>query len=46
MDIDRESIAIRLTEERARKGYSQADFARQLDVTREGCGSTKWANEE
>ncbi|AKE69864.1 helix-turn-helix domain-containing protein [Pseudomonas aeruginosa] len=36
MDIDRESIAIRLTEERARKGYSQADFARQLDVTREG----------
>lgn len=36
MEIDRESIAIRLTEERARKGYSQADFARQLDISREG----------
>jgi DNA-binding XRE family transcriptional regulator len=36
MEITRESIAIRLTEERARKGYSQADFARQLEVSREG----------
>jgi len=36
MEIDRESIAIRLTEERARMGYSQAGFARQLDITRQG----------
>jgi len=36
MKSDRASIALRLTEERARRGYSLTDFARQLDVTREG----------
>lgn len=35
MGIERSDIAIRLTEERARIGYSQADFARKLEVSRE-----------
>jgi hypothetical protein len=35
MGIDRSEIAIRLVEERTRVGYSQADFARQLSVSRE-----------
>lgn len=33
---DRADIATRLIEERAKTGYSQADFARQLDISREG----------
>lgn len=33
---DRVSIALRLTEERCRIGYTQADFARKMDVTKEG----------
>ncbi|MFB9086115.1 helix-turn-helix transcriptional regulator [Erwinia tracheiphila] len=33
---DRADIATRLIEERAKIGYSQADFARQLDISREG----------
>ena len=36
MEIDRADIATRLIEERTRAGYSQADFARQLDISREG----------
>jgi len=36
MKIEREDLAIRLIEERARTGFSQADFARKLDITREG----------
>lgn len=36
MGIDRIDIATRLIEERGRTGYSQADFARQLDISREG----------
>lgn len=36
MENDHDGIARRLTEERARTGYSQADFARKLGVTREG----------
>ena len=36
MEIDRADIATRLIEERTRAGYSQADFARQLDMSREG----------
>ncbi|EKP0308469.1 MULTISPECIES: helix-turn-helix domain-containing protein [Aeromonas] len=36
MNIDRADIATRLIEERARTGYSQADFARQLELSREG----------
>ncbi|MGK8199541.1 ORF6C domain-containing protein [Burkholderia cepacia] len=35
-NIDRGEIAVRLVEERARIGYSQADFASKLDITREG----------
>lgn len=35
MSIERGDIAIRLVEERARIGYSQADFARKLGVSRE-----------
>lgn len=34
-NMDRADIAIRFVEERGRIGYSQADFARQLDVSRE-----------
>ncbi|KAF0205503.1 MAG: putative DNA-binding [Gallionellaceae bacterium] len=34
--MDREKIALRLTEERAKIGFSQADFARKLDISREG----------
>lgn len=36
MGIERADIAIRLVEERTRTGYSQADFARQLGISREG----------
>ncbi len=36
MEIERADIATRLIEERTRAGYSQADFARQLDISREG----------
>ncbi|HHQ4570186.1 TPA: helix-turn-helix domain-containing protein [Aeromonas veronii] len=36
MNIDRADIATRLIEERAKTGYSQADFARQLELSREG----------
>ena len=36
MKTNREDLAIRLTEERSRLGYSQADFARRLDMSREG----------
>lgn len=32
----REKIALRFTEERARLGFSQADFARKLAISREG----------
>ncbi|MBB5017407.1 transcriptional regulator with XRE-family HTH domain [Chitinivorax tropicus] len=35
MAIDRADIAIRMVEERARIGYSQADFARKLGISRE-----------
>ena len=35
MGIERADIAIRLVEERARIGYSQADFARKLGASRE-----------
>lgn len=35
MSIERSDIAIRLVEERSRVGYSQADLARQLGVSRE-----------
>ncbi|EOF4357771.1 ORF6C domain-containing protein [Pseudomonas aeruginosa] len=34
--IDRADIAIRLVEERTRTGFTQADFARQLEISREG----------
>ncbi len=34
--MDREKIALRLTEERARVGFSQADLARKLGISREG----------
>jgi len=36
MEIDRIDIATRLIEERGRVGFSQKDFARQLDISREG----------
>lgn len=36
MENDHDCIARRLTEERARIGFTQADFARKLGVTREG----------
>lgn len=36
MDNLRADIAIRLVEERTKTGYSQADFARKLDISREG----------
>lgn len=36
MSIDRSDIAIRLVEERARVGFSQADFAAKLGISREG----------
>lgn len=36
MGIERADMAIRLVEERSRRGYSQADFARQMDISREG----------
>ncbi len=36
MGIAREEIAVRLIEERARLGYSQSDFARQLSLSHEG----------
>lgn len=36
MENEHDGIARRLTEERARTGYTQADFARKLGVTREG----------
>jgi len=36
MEVEREDLAIRLIEERTRTGFSQADFARKLDITREG----------
>lgn len=34
--MDREKIALRLTEERARLGFTQANLARELAVSREG----------
>lgn len=34
--MERDRIALRLTEERARIGFSQADFARKTGVSREG----------
>jgi DNA-binding XRE family transcriptional regulator len=34
--IERADIAIRLVEERTRTGFTQADFARKLDISREG----------
>lgn len=34
--LEREDIAIRLIEERARLGYSQVSFARELEISREG----------
>lgn len=34
--MERSEIAIRLTEERGRTGYSQADFARKTGISREG----------
>jgi DNA-binding XRE family transcriptional regulator len=36
METARVSIALRLTEERSRVGFTQADFARKLDITKEG----------
>ncbi|KFB99145.1 putative DNA-binding protein [Trabulsiella guamensis ATCC 49490] len=36
MDMIRIDIALRLVEERTRLGYSQANFAKQLNVSREG----------
>lgn len=36
MSIPKEDLAIRLIEERGRLGYSQADFAKKTDITREG----------
>lgn len=36
MGIERADIAIRLIEERTRIGYSQSDFARQLEISHEG----------
>jgi transcriptional regulator with XRE-family HTH domain len=36
MTLDRADLAIRLVEERARTGYTQADFASKLGVSREG----------
>lgn len=36
MEIERGDIAVRLVEERTRIGYSQADFARHTEITREG----------
>lgn len=36
MDERRPNLALRLVEERARLGYSQADFARKMAISREG----------
>lgn len=36
MNNSKEDLAVRLVEERGRLGYSQADFARKTDMTREG----------
>lgn len=36
MNISKEDLAVRLVEERARLGYSQADMARKAGISREG----------